>query len=82
MDLKALFSLMNRKGFYYFEGNTNQNNNNLYISFSTLHGGRGNFVDIRIGETNNDISCWIDSTNTANANVNDNDVFLIIESCC
>jgi hypothetical protein len=53
MDLKALHSMMSRKNFHYFEGQTN-NDNNLYLSFSTGYNGRGNFVDIRIGDIDTD----------------------------
>ena len=57
MDLKALHSMMSRKNFHYFGGKTNDRENNLYLSFSRLHNGRGDSVDIRIGDVDNDINC-------------------------
>ena len=82
MDLKALHSLMSRKKFHYFEGQTNDRENNLYLSFSTGHNGSGNSVEIRIGDTDNDINCWINSTNIEMKNVDDNEIFLLIETRC
>jgi hypothetical protein len=82
MDLKALHSLMSRKKFHYFEGKTNDRENNLYLTFSKLHGGRGDGVEIRIGDTDNDINCWINSTNIEMKNVGDNEIFSLIETRC
>ena len=82
MDLKALHSLMSRKQFHYFEGQTNNRDNTLYLSFSTQHNGSGDCVEIRIGEIDNDIECWINSTNFEMKNVSDNDIFLLIETRC
>lgn len=55
MDLKALHSLMIKKKFHYFEGKTNDRDDSLYLSFSTKHNGRGDFIDLRIGNTDNDV---------------------------
>ena len=82
MDLKALHSIMSRKKFHYFEGKTNDRENNLYLSFSTQHNGRGNNVDIRIGDIDNDINCCIGTTNIELKNVGDNEIFLLIETRC
>ena len=62
MDLKKLHSIMSRKKYHYFEGKTNDIENNLYLSFSTLHNSRGNIIDIRIGDTDNDINCLMNYT--------------------
>ena len=86
MDLKVLHSLMSRKKFHYFEGQTNDIENNLYLTFSKLYGGKGDGVEIRIGDTDNDINCWINSTNMDDdysikmKNVGDNEIFLLIET--
>jgi hypothetical protein len=82
MDLKALHSLMSRKKFHYFDGKTNDKENNLYLSFSTLHNGKGDNIDIRIGDIDNDINCWINSTNIEMKNVGDNEIFSLIETRC
>ncbi len=75
MELKALHSLMSRKGFHYFDGHTNDNENNLYLSFSTMHNGRGDMVEIRIGEMDNDIKFWINSSNIIHRKVSDVMIF-------
>lgn len=82
MDLKALHSMMGRKKFHYFDGKTNDKENNLYLSFSTGHNGRGNSVDIRIGDIDNDISCYINMVNIELKNVGDNEIFSLIEKRC
>jgi len=79
MDLKALHSIMSRKKYHYFEGQTNDSESNLYLSFSTLHNGRGNYIDIRIGDTDNDINCLVENNRTENKQITDNDIFLILE---
>ena len=79
MDLKALHSIMSRKKYHYFEGKTNDRENNLYLSFSTLHNGRGNTIYIRIGDTDNDINCLVDNIRTEYKQITDNDIFLILE---
>jgi len=79
MDLTALHSIMSRKKYYYFEGKTNSRENNLYLSFSTLHNGRGDIIDIRIGDVDNDINCLVDNIRTENKQITDNDIFLILE---
>lgn len=80
MDLKALYSMMSRKKFNYFDGSTNENN--LYLSFSEKYGGRGNTIDIRIGRVDNDINCLIGTIPTQKKNISDNEVFLLIEEEC
>lgn len=82
MDLKALHSMMGRKKFHYFHGKTNDKENNLYLSFSTGHNGRGNSIDIRIGDIDNDISCYINMVNIELKNVGDNEIFSLIEKRC
>lgn len=82
MDLKALHSMMGRKKFHYFHGKTNGKENNLYLSFSTGHNGRGNSIDIRIGDIDNDISCYINMVNIELKNVGDNEIFSLIEKRC
>ena len=77
MDLKALLSMMSRKKFNYFEGNTNEND--LYLSFSKSYNGRGDSIDIRIGDIDNDIDCLIGTISTQKKNISDNEVFLLIE---
>ncbi len=79
MDLKALHSIMSRKKYYYFEGSTNDREDNLYLSFSTLHNSRGNIVDIRIGDVDSDINCFINNTRTENKHITDNDIFAILK---
>lgn len=82
MDLNALHSMMSRKKFHYFEGKTNDRENNLYLSFSIGYNGRGNSVDIRIGDIDNDINCCINTTNIELKNVGDNEIFSLIETLC
>jgi hypothetical protein len=79
MDLNALHSIMSRKKYHYFEGKTNDSENNLYLSFSTLHNGRGNIINIRIGDINNDINCLVNNNRIENKQITDNDIFLILE---
>ena len=82
MDLNALHSLMSRKKFHYFEGQTNDSENNLYLTFSKLYGGKGDFIDLRIGTKDNDINCWLNSCDIGMNNVSDSEVFLLIEKQC
>ena len=88
MDLKSLHSLMTRKNFCYFEGNTNNISDNLFIRFSSGYNGRGNTIDFRIGETNNDIHILLrnDSpqpdTEFILTDASDADVFRLIEQKC
>jgi len=74
MDLKALHSIMSRKKYHHFEGKTNDIENSLYLSFSTLHNGRGNSIDIRIGDIDNDINCLVDNNRTEHKQITDNDI--------
>lgn len=55
MDLKSLHSLMSKKGFHYFEGQTCSKDNDLHLCFSTVRNGRGHLVEIRIGDIDNDV---------------------------
>lgn len=85
MNLASLHSLMNKKGYYYFEGHTNSNDNDLYISFSTLRNCRGDFVKIRIGEFDNDVEIEIQMSSPKPCKefilnkANDNDFYKFIE---
>jgi hypothetical protein len=83
MNLNALFTLMKQKGFYYFSGLTNTRENNLYLRFSTLYDEKGDVVEFRIGDNNNDLQYWINDngyTHTELLNVNENEIFLFIKS--
>jgi hypothetical protein len=58
MDLKALFAIMNKKGFHYLDGSSVTDNSiNLY--FSTGYNTRGNSVEIIIRDNDNDFEYWI-----------------------
>jgi len=59
IDLVSLISLMNKKGFYYIDGKTNTQSDNLYLCFSTGHNGRGNAVDMKLGPLDNDIEFFL-----------------------
>jgi len=72
MDLKALHSTMSKMCYHYMKGNTNNRDNNLYISFSTLYNGRGDTIEFRIGEIDNDIN--------EHKNISDKEVFSILKS--
>jgi len=78
MDLQILHSIMNKNKYHYFEGNTNDKND-LYLSFSTLHNNRGNSVDIRIGDIDNDIICLINNIKTEYKHINNDEVFIILK---
>lgn len=82
INLTALHSFMNKKKFYYFEGNTNDRDSNLYISFSTLYDGKGNYIEFRLGDNDNDLSSDINYNKIELKNISDNDVFLFIEKYC
>ena len=84
MDLKKIFSIIKQKGFHYFEGKTNDQENNLYISFTEHSLGKGNSIDLRIGNVDNDITyCFRNQLlkwNTVeHKNISDNDLFLFLE---
>lgn len=49
IDLIRIHSIMRDKGYHYFDGKTNNINDNLYLDFSTGHNGRGDWVEIKIG---------------------------------
>ena len=48
MTLHGLFDKMKEKGFYYFEGKTNDRDESICIEFSTLHNGRGDTVELAL----------------------------------
>ena len=79
MELIALHSIMSRKKYHYFYGKTNDADNNLYLSFSTLHNGRGDSIDIRLGGVNNDIIFLLDNIKTEYKQITDNGVFQLLE---
>jgi len=56
MDLIIVFNILNKKKFYYFEGLTNNKDENIYINASTNHNLRGDFVDLRFGNNNHDLT--------------------------
>jgi hypothetical protein len=85
MDLKALYSILNKKKFYYFEGHSS--NDNLYIYFSTDPGGRGDAIELRIGNINNDIHIWIRNYDPPKPDtefqlicISDNEILSLIET--
>ena len=80
MDLTSLHSLMIRKKYHYFTGNTNEINNDLWFDFTQLSGGRGNSVDIRIGMKNHDIITRVNNTGTImHSEITTNNLFKILE---
>ena len=79
MDLIALHSIMSRKKYYYFSGSTNTIDNEIYIDFSTGHNGRGNSIDLRIGQKNHDIIINTDLGQISLVNLNDSELIQIIE---
>ncbi len=46
MEMKALHALMRTKGFHYFQGMTNPNEDFIRMDFSTSVNGRGNYVGL------------------------------------
>ena len=74
MDLKALFSITNRKGYNHFSGSTNSNS--LFFSFSKSYNGRGESFDLELNNNDNSkITLWMSEME----NLTDNDIFKIIE---
>ena len=82
MDLKALHSLMVKKNYHYFRGKTNDRDNNVFYIFSTLYNDRGNVVEVRIGDVDNDIGYWNNGKVTSKINLSDSEVFKFIEEFC
>jgi hypothetical protein len=84
MDLKALHSILTKKGFYYFEGQTNPSSSDLNLYFSSGPRGRGTSCEIRIGDKDNDVHLRIRNINGPDIeydlkNVNDNKIFKFID---
>ena len=80
MNIKALHSLMTKKGYYYFEGNTNSREDFLYICFSTSNGGRGDAIDLKISNEDSDIIFYKQGElPITKKNIPNNDVFSLIE---
>lgn len=81
MDLNALHSLMSAKGYHYFEGDTNSIDDELCIYFSTIHGGRGDSLDLTIRSDSTDVIGWTHTgTETRLENLTDADLFKLIET--
>jgi hypothetical protein len=58
MDIQALHSLLRYKGFHYFSGKTNSKSGDIYFNFSKLPNGRGDYLELRIGNNDHDVSFW------------------------
>lgn len=56
INLMELFSLLSEKGYKHFEGSINEDTKDIHIYFSTIHNGRGDWCEIRIGEKDNSLS--------------------------
>ena len=82
MNIKVLFSILKKKGYHYFDGHTNDRDSDLYIYFSTLHNGRGDSVELRLGDTDHDITIFNNITNREIKNIDDNELFSFIEKLC
>ncbi len=78
MNLLALHSIMSEKGYHYFSGRTNDKEDNLYLDFSTLHNGRGNSVEIRIGKKDFDIIAYIQDEENSWKNIQENKLYQIL----
>lgn len=51
--------MMHRKGFHHFDGLTNSRSESLWIMFSTLYDGKGDWVELRLSQEDNDIKYQI-----------------------
>lgn len=80
MDLKELHEWMRREKFHYFEGNTNHMYNDLYLHFSTLPGGRGDCIEFRIGEKDNDMTFLTKKRTCLIKNIPDSELLMIMEA--
>ena len=59
MDLKVLYALMRERGFHYSDCRTYPDMDDMYFDFSTGFNGRGNIIEIRLSDTNNDIKMYL-----------------------
>ena len=55
MNLFILFNLMKNKKYNYFSGNSNLDSDDVYVEFSTGLHGRGDVLEFRLGDNNNDV---------------------------
>lgn len=69
---------MIKKKFRYFSGW--YNDNGLFFTYSTKLNERGDIVEFRIGDNDNDMEYWVESVNVELKNITDDDVFELIES--
>lgn len=77
MNLKSIFSIMSLNNFYYFNGNTNDKSENLFITFSTLNDCKGDIIELEL--TNNNCNNLI-YNNQKYLNLSDNDLFNFLKS--
>lgn len=55
VNLRTLHKLMAENGYNYFEGLMNPSSGSMNVNFSTVHNGRGDSFDLKLGDKKNDI---------------------------
>lgn len=79
MDLNKLYQIMREKGYHYCMTFTNGLNNNISLSFSTGFNGRGNSIEVTIGEQINQLLSYIDKSKQLLKDVSDDDIFSFLK---
>jgi hypothetical protein len=79
ISLNQIHRLFKEKGFHYSSSQTNSVNNNLFIDFSTGRDGRGNYVEMRLGDDYNDIEYWFPSGNIKHTNITNKELINFIK---
>jgi len=79
MNLAALFSITSDKGFTYISGTNSQGNSSLYLEFSSGYNGRGDWLEIRIGNLTHDLEYCISNENrTKHLDMSEQELFEIL----
>lgn len=74
MELNSIFSIMNKKEYYYFTGNSNDRGE-LVLDFSVLYNGRGRSVEILITDNKHGLM----KNEKAYTNLSDSELLLMLE---
>lgn len=80
MDLNALFSQMNEKGYYYFEGSSSYKDS-LWIEFTTEMQGKGNAFEVYKHDDVYDVGYWFNHRHLlSEKSIEEDDLNKIIKS--
>jgi hypothetical protein len=79
IDLTLIFKLIKEKGYHHGDSRTNSVNDNLFLDFSTGYNGRGNWIELRLGDEDNDIEYYIPSDRVKKAHISNEELIEILK---